>query len=462
MQALARHANAPALLTRDGQTVSHSRLRRNIGILAQRMAAVGLAPGDRMIAQVDNRDLQIMARFAALLLGAEVVMAPDASGFLASGGTVDWSLVFPGQSPGPGRPITFSPNWFADDAPAPPEDWPGGGGMIFGSSGSTGLQKFMLASDSVLASWQRRARTAIGPDFGNRLLGIPAFSVFGLIYLSKALIEGHAAMGTMGDTVATMVAARNFDVRELVGTPLILNDVTEAAEAGHPMPAFARFLFGGAIADNQTLARTAAAFAGAHLDVVVGSSEYSISTLGRVQERAIPLGWVGWPVPDTELRLDSAGAYTGYPAAAGRLSIRVPEDSRVTGYLNGAPAFDPEGWFDTGDIATIASDGSLVIHGREDFLINLGGIKTTPESIEALCLAHPGVAQVAATRIPGQAHDRLGLLVAVGPGFDADRLRAALAARLDLALAIEVREVEALPRLPTGKIDRAAVARLFA
>ncbi|WP_291834375.1 class I adenylate-forming enzyme family protein [Limimaricola sp.] len=449
-------------MTRDGQILSHARLRRNIAILAQRLTNAGLAPGQTFIVLDENRDLQIMARFAALLVGAEVVMSPGPKGFLGTGTQIDRALVPPGRAHGPGTPIAFDPAWFADDAPVPDTAWRGGGGMHFSSSGSTGEQKFMRLSDEGMAHWMGLIEGHIGPDRGPRLLTLPAFSAFGLFQLTKALMAGQSVMGTMDGVAETLAQSHRLGVREMVLTPPILADVLAAIADGSPAPDIVRIVFGGAIADPGLLRRAREVFPAAELVVVFGATEIGLVACGRWPDEGAPMGWGGWLLPGIEARLADAGTFADYPAEAGRLGFRVPPVARALGYLGRGPAFDPDGWFDTGDIATIAPDGALVILGREDFLINLGGVKTTPEAIEALCLGQPGVAQVAATRVPGKAHDRLGLMVAPGRGFDASRLRAAVAARLDIALTIEVREVEALPRLPSGKIDRAAVARAFA
>src|SRR6185436_651585 len=50
------------------------------------------------------------------------------------------------------------------------------------------------------------------------------------------------------------------------------------------------------------------------------------------------------------------------------------------------------GWFYPGDIGTVAGR-LLTLHSRVDDVINLGGLKVNPNSVEAVLVQHPGVAE---------------------------------------------------------------------
>lgn len=64
-------------------------------------------------------------------------------------------------------------------------------------------------------------------------------------------------------------------------------------------------------------------------------------------------------------------------------------------YGHSEPAVDADGWFDTGDLARIRSDGALHITGRAKDLIKSGGEWINPAEIEAIIAGQPTVAQVA-------------------------------------------------------------------
>jgi fatty acid CoA ligase FadD36 len=81
-----------------------------------------------------------------------------------------------------------------------------------------------------------------------------------------------------------------------------------------------------------------------------------------------------------------------------------------SGYLNRPEAnqesFTPDGWFRTGDIATIAADGWHQIIGRASIdMIKSGGYRIGAGEVENALLAHPGVREAA---VIGAPHPDLG------------------------------------------------------
>jgi acyl-CoA synthetase (AMP-forming)/AMP-acid ligase II len=78
--------------------------------------------------------------------------------------------------------------------------------------------------------------------------------------------------------------------------------------------------------------------------------------------------------------------------------------SVMPGYLNNdeanAAAFTADGWFRTGDLATIDAGGNIAICGRVKDLINRGGIKINPTDIENLVDTHENVLQSAVVPMP--------------------------------------------------------------
>jgi fatty acid CoA ligase FadD36 len=131
-----------------------------------------------------------------------------------------------------------------------------------------------------------------------------------------------------------------------------------------------------------------------------------------------------------------------------------------TGYLNRpeatAAAFTGDGWFRTGDIATIDPDGTHRIVGRASTdLIKSGGFRIGAGEVENALLAHPAVREAA---VVGAPHDDLGqevvaYVVADGVSsadlidFVADGLSRHKRPR-------RIVFVEALPRNPMGKIQK--------
>lgn len=90
------------------------------------------------------------------------------------------------------------------------------------------------------------------------------------------------------------------------------------------------------------------------------------------------------------------------PDAPGELLVKGP--SMFTGYyanpVENAKAFDGDGFFRTGDIATISEKGYIAITGRLKEMINRGGESISATVIEELISRHPDVAAVAVLAMP--------------------------------------------------------------
>src|SRR6185295_383294 len=158
---------------------------------------------------------------------------------------------------------------------------------------------------------------------------------------------------------------------------------------------------------------------------------------------------------------DEAGAELprGTP---GMLEIRGP--NLFKGYWRQlertAEEMRADGFFITGDLATMAKDGRVTIVGRARDLIIAGGLNIYPKEIELALDAVPGVGESAVIGVP---HPDLGeAAVAVvtrsDPALDEPAVLAAIAGTL--ARFKQPRRIlfaEALPRNAMGKVQKAAL-----
>lgn len=119
------------------------------------------------------------------------------------------------------------------------------------------------------------------------------------------------------------------------------------------------------------------------------------------------------------------------------------------------------GWATVGDRGWLDADGYLHLTGREGFTIISGGVNVEPEEVEGALALHPAVHDVAAVGVPDDdLGARVTILVCPAPAAEPGaHLRDELLAFADERLAgpkrpREVRFVDGLPRLPTGKLAR--------
>jgi fatty-acyl-CoA synthase len=124
-----------------------------------------------------------------------------------------------------------------------------------------------------------------------------------------------------------------------------------------------------------------------------------------------------------------------------------------------------DGWLRTGDLAIIDEDGAYAIVGRLKDVIISGGEKIYPSEIESVLSLHPDVMEVC---VIGVSDSRLGEVVraVVVSRSAASQVRADLLAFARSRLARfkvprDVVHTHALPRTPTGKLDRRSIADAF-
>jgi acyl-CoA synthetase (AMP-forming)/AMP-acid ligase II len=100
-----------------------------------------------------------------------------------------------------------------------------------------------------------------------------------------------------------------------------------------------------------------------------------------------------------------------------------------------------EGWLRTGDLVAIRPDGQLEIRGRLKELIKVRASSVAPAEVELVLREHPAVADA-------------GVVGVLSGPVDASDLMAWTAERLaEYKRPRDVRIVESLPRLPTGKLQ---------
>ena len=114
-------------------------------------------------------------------------------------------------------------------------------------------------------------------------------------------------------------------------------------------------------------------------------------------------GTIGIPFPDTQAKvvdLDT-GEHDLAAGEAGELVIRGPQV--MLGYWN-KPEDNKvairEGWFHTGDIATMSPDGYFSIVDRKKDMIDVSGFKVWPREVEEILFEHPAVQEAAVVGIP--------------------------------------------------------------
>ena len=172
------------------------------------------------------------------------------------------------------------------------------------------------------------------------------------------------------------------------------------------------------------------------------------------------LSTIGKPMPGVELRIDESGS--------GDLLVKHPYG--FEGYLDEAGEWlsraAPLDWYRTGDLARTQPDGSIAVMGRADESVNRSGYLVLLADIERVIEQNDAIGQVVvvAAKTESKRGERIAAFCVRRPGslVDSAQLRAYCFEVLPKhAIPDEVHVSEGLPLLPSGKIDRQALAALI-
>jgi fatty-acyl-CoA synthase len=148
----------------------------------------------------------------------------------------------------------------------------------------------------------------------------------------------------------------------------------------------------------------------------------------------------------------------------GRLKVAGAAVARAY-FRSDEPILDAEGYFDTGDVATIDANGYMQITDRSKDVIKSGGEWISSIELENLAVGHPDVAEAA---VIGIAHSKWGerpLLVVVPKAGRTPRSQDILAFMHDKVatwwLPDDVQIVAELPHTATGKLNKVKLRDQF-
>lgn len=191
-----------------------------------------------------------------------------------------------------------------------------------------------------------------------------------------------------------------------------------------------------------------------------GMQETGALTISTPVDRELRPESIGLPIPFAQVRIERADGAIAPADELGEIVGRSP--ATVTHYFDN-PEKSAEtfrgGWVHTGDLGLIDDDGFLFIKGRLKDMIISGGQNVHAAEIEEILLSIPGVADCAVFGLPDDMWgERVAALIVRAPGaaLNAESVQAACRARLagfKIPKTIAF-EDEALPRTPTGKVQK--------
>ncbi|MEO6774188.1 MAG: AMP-binding protein [Kofleriaceae bacterium] len=306
---------------------------------------------------------------------------------------------------------------------------PPGSAFVLFTSGSTGAARGVVLSRNAIIAAALASEARLGWQADDAwLLALPLAHAGGLSIVVRGLVARKPIV----------LVQRDSDLTEMLPRATLASFVPaqlEALVADPPPPKLRAVILGGAAGSPALLAR-------ARAWPVLGS--YGLTeTFGQIATAREP----GGPLvllPGVEV------------TCAETIEIRAPQ--LATQYLDGTP-IAPR--LVTADLGAIDGD-TLTVFGRRDDLIITGGEKVRPSDVEAVLTATPGIAAACVYGVPDA---KWGHVVAAAIVTSKGFVRAKAFARWHAELAPYARprelvELAKLPLLPSGKLDRRALAAL--
>lgn len=285
---------------------------------------------------------------------------------------------------------------------------PGDRSQIQYTSGTTGFPKGVLLRHHGMLENARLTlqRMGVGPD-DVCVWPMPLFHTAG------------CGMGVLGalTTGATIVYLTMFDPArqlELVeseratisgGVPTMLVAMLAHPDLARRDTSSLRCLFAGGSPVPLEVAREVEQRIGGRMSIVFGTTETSPIVTATAPEDPddVRTGTLGAPLPHTEVTV--VDPVTRDPVPVGTVGELCARGYLVMeGYFGDpeatAAVLDAEGWYHTGDLASMDAAGRLRVEGRIKDMIIRGGENIYPREIEDLLQGHPGVAEVAVVGCP--------------------------------------------------------------
>lgn len=357
---------------------------------------------------------------------------------------------------------------FAENSSSPPiptvDGIPMNSRLMCSTSGTTERpKKVVLELGRMLSNAAAHAESlSLGAE--ERILScLPFYHGFTLLthIFSTVALEATFVCGTDSSPKAMAAMVREFDVSYTSFVPALLDTVIRNYDYTlFDHPSLKKVSVGSAPVSVQQIGAYREFFRHQALYITYGQTEAGprITTLS-VSDVA-PAHWstVGRALRQTEIRIENIDEN-----GIGMLQVRAPWQS--LGYYDDVAASASlwdGGWLTTGDLAQLVGDGFIKLCGRaKDFIIS-GGVNISPQEIEAVLNAIPGVLESMVIGVDDRKRGEVpvALIVASVP-LDAVEIIAAVRAKLvEIKIPKRIRFVQNIHKNTVGKPDRKA-ARAF-
>lgn len=289
------------------------------------------------------------------------------------------------------------------------------------------------------------------------LMGLSTIGGYYIAMNAAKNASTYLAVGAINPETAELGIRHNIE--NLIGSSMQLDAFMDVVEtAGYKLPSISRLTTAGAITPTAVFERIKRVF---NAEVV---SIYGATETGGVVHKTITFGdapndagtidsWAELQIVDENDQLVPADEVG---------KIRCRSIGTVAGYFRDPVATSEkfrDGWFYPGDLGSLSEDGHLFMGGREDEIMNIGGLKFDPVIIDDFVKTLPNVLDAATARIERDGKLPELAIAIVGAGdFDITVIEQALRAQFPDRHPTIYAQVESIPRNQMRKVLRQQIA----
>lgn len=489
LQRLARDRPSETALSAGNRSWTYRDLSADIDQVAAGFTALGIAPGDRIVLHFGNVPELVIAYHACFRTGA--IAAPmkpalkqaeleqllarlrpalylgDASGYASARGVAAEILPLDrriltggrvGNETGRHWDDLFHAAPPAAGAAEPDLDAPA---VLLATSGTTGTPKFVAHSQRTLAETGRR-QAGVGMRAGQAVLATtPLVVASGLFWMMGCMCLGtELILIDQSDAGLMLDLIESRHVAAMKGPPVMWSGLLDSQQARPRDVSSLQDCSAAGDVCPEALQRHFAEIFGTALETTWSSTECGGAFATGSCDRPMR------PAEGTEIRIVGADGQPVAPGEMGELLVASP--TLAIGYWN-APGelapLGPDGWFRTGDMMRQEDGGGLLFMSRQKELVARGTAKISPAEVERVLAQHPAVLDAVVVGTPDPIlGERVAALVKLRHGAADDVLGGILELARSRLAGYKVPErlvaADAIPRLPSGKIDRRRAAAM--
>jgi acyl-CoA synthetase (AMP-forming)/AMP-acid ligase II len=424
---------APALCVLGKHVVSYAVLRSQMNNVARRAIASGLKRGSIVALSTDDPMLE-----AVLILGlSQVGITTLSIGMMLPSNGLKIDAVI-GTTTQPFAPaaqhLPLDDSWTAGDG-APVETAPDAQSegdevcRIVLTSGTTGDPKAVALTHKQIMERNARFEYLFGsrlPNLSRIYVGLSLASSLGYYFLPYILGRGGTIFFRGASIENALRMFEVFRVEAMLASPSALAQLVTFCDQ-YPLSEihFDTIISSGGLLPRSLVERVRPRLC-SHLITAYGATETTISATAPAHRIAQIEGAAGFVTPGARIQIVDE---VNRPVPTGTQGIiRIASEFAVDRYIDdpveSAQVFR-DGWFYPGDLGSLTPDNLLIISGRQNNILNIGGEKIAAERVEAVLTSLKGVHQAAVFVATTKAGVQEVWAAVVCPEkFDAKKLRA--------------------------------------